>query len=136
MSYVVPPLHVVERGIGGEGNRRGVAPHPPAARTSEGRPLVAALKVVVVHLSQLLDVGLRNPHIPGAHILTHVAAEYPVAQLRRLRGSECAVVFDREIGNAGARVEIAWPRERLGGTRIKTAAARAAAIGFERQIRL
>src|SRR5207247_9575872 len=80
----------------------------------------------------------RTPktHIPRAHIQTHVAAEYPVAQLRRLRGSECAAVFDREIGNAGARVEIARPRKRLGGTRIKTAAARAAAIGFERQIRL
>src|SRR6266853_2002369 len=103
MSYVVPPLHIVESRTGGEDDRRGIALHPLVARTGEGRPLVAALKVRVVHVSQRADVGLRNlgprrepgvtrrvrkTHVPRADVLTHVAAEYPVADLRALRGSE------------------------------------------------
>jgi len=45
-------------------------------------------------------------------------------------------MLDREIGNARPRVEIAWSNERLRRARIEAAAARAAAVRLERQIRL
>src|SRR3989441_9430329 len=121
------------------------------AGTREGRSIVAALKVVFVHRGELTDVGpcdigagrqagverlARKTHVPRADVLANVTAEQPVPDLRRLRLGEFAAVFDREIGNAGARVEIVWPGERLRRTGVEAAPARPAAIGFEGQIRL
>src|SRR5438093_9195252 len=152
MSYIVPPpLHIVERGIGGEDDRSRIAPHPPMTRPRERRAMVATLKVVLVHRDKLTDVGscdigarresrierlAREAHIPRADVLTDVAAEQPVIDLRRLRGGEFAAVFDREIGNASARVEIARSGKRLSWTGVEAAPARPTAIGFEGQIRL
>src|SRR5437879_123355 len=99
--------------------RRGIAPHPPMARARERGAIVAPLKLLLVHGAKLTNVGpgdigawreprierrAREAHIPRADVLTDVAAEQPITDLRRLRGGEFVAVFDREIGNAGARV--------------------------------
>src|SRR5258705_7459340 len=116
----------------------------------EGRSGVAPLKVSLVHRGELAGVGprdlrtrcerrivrrLRKTHVPGTDVLTDVAAEHPVADLRGLRVGELPAMLDREIGNARSSVEIAFSDERLGGARIEAAAARAAAVRLERQVR-
>src|SRR5882672_8092339 len=132
-------------------HRRGITPHPPMTRTRERRAIVAPLKLLLVHGDKLSDVGpgdigarreprierrAREAHVPRADVLTDVAAEQPVTDPRRLRGGEFAAVFDREIGNASARVEIARSGKRLRRTGVEATPARPTAIGFEGQIRL
>src|SRR5258705_6354057 len=119
--------------------------------TREGCSGVAPLKVGLVQRGELADVRprdlrtrcerrivrrMRKTHVPGTDVLTDVAAEHPVADLRGLRVGELPAMLDREIGNARARVEIAFSDERLGGARIEAAAARAAAVRLEWKIRL
>ena len=82
------------------------------ARTRERRANVAPLKLLLVHGDKLTDVGpgdigarrepgierrAREAHIPRADVLTDVAAEQPVTDLRRLRGSEFVAMLDREL---------------------------------------
>ena len=72
----------------------------------------------------------RDPRelVPGADELAVVASEDPVADRGSQRLGNRAVVLDREVGNAAARIELVGRRDRAGRAGGQAGAAAAAAV--------
>jgi hypothetical protein len=69
--------------------------------------------------------------VPGAGFLAEVAAEEPVADQRALGVGERAAAFDRQVGDAAARVELARGGQGAGRAGVEAGAAGAAVVGGE-----
>src|SRR5439155_12431302 len=133
-------------------NGGGVVPHPGPRGARERCVAVARGERGVVHRQELRRVsrgggdgrprgelgvfrGDRELLVPGTYVLADVAAEQPVAHLDLLGGGERAASLDREIRDAAARVQLARGDEGLGGAGVEAAAAGAAAVATEGEIR-
>ena len=110
---------------------------------AEWRVAKEPAKAVAVQLRQPFQSGVhqlrtygqlgisadRRPPVPGADILADVASENLPAQMRAQLLRNGAALFDREIGNAEARVHLVGGDQRSGRTRIEAARATAATVG-------
>src|SRR5207249_5643206 len=120
------------------------------ARPRERRVTVAAIELGFGHCRERpyvrrgnirarLESGIARlgceAHVPRTDVLADVAAKQPIAYLGALCAGERAAMLDREVRDTGARIEIARSHERLRGARLEATRARAAAIGFEGQVR-
>src|SRR5262245_30693660 len=113
------------------------------------RPTKDAAVGVFIHLRQPAQFGVVEPLlrlklgqgsgrsapcfvVPRANILADIAAKDVVAHRRTKLFRNGAALFDRQVGNAEARVELARSNDRLRRAGIDAASAAAAAIGSVR----
>ena len=73
-------------------------------------------------------VARRHAVVPGANVLAHVAAEYPVAHSCAERFRDLLSMLDRQVADALRGVEHVGLWKGVCGTRIETGSARAAVI--------
>src|SRR4030095_343089 len=76
---------------------------------------------------ELRPVSVRGEAIERTNILTHIAAEHPIADTRSKLSRDLAFVFNRQIRDALPRVQLVRSREGVRRARVEAAPARTAA---------
>ena len=77
---------------------------------------------------KFLRVGYRRVAIPGANILTNVAAKYVLAHGLTKMFWDCSAQLDGQVRNTLSRIHDVGLYQRVGGTRVDAFAAGAAAV--------
>src|SRR5216683_3781509 len=118
---------------------RGVAQEPAALGALDRGFTEAAPKALVVERHQFGQRGHqlvawrsrgRRVVVPRTDLLTDVASEDPVAELGAQLGGDWSAMFDRQVGDAYARLDHVAVGERIGGAEVEASAARPAMLAI------